>query len=53
MVLSLRTSTWLFSSPSFSQGEQRRLMGPKESLFEHSPGVGREEGPPIAVVVIV
>ena len=29
------------------------LGGPKESLFERSLGVGREEWPPIAVVVQV
>ena len=50
LVLSLRTSTWLFASPSSSQGDQSRLGGPKESLFERSPGVGREEQPPIALI---
>ena len=28
-----------------------RLGGPEEALFERSPGVGREERPPNAVVV--
>ena len=50
LVLSLRTSTWLFASPSSSKGDQSRFGGPQESLFERSPGVGREERPPIAVV---
>ena len=50
LVLSLRTSTWLFASPSSSQGDQSRLGGPEESLFERSPRVGREERSPIAVV---
>ena len=27
------------------------LEGPEETLFEHSPGVGREERPPNTVVV--
>ena len=27
------------------------LGGPEKSLFEHSPGVGREEQPPNAVVI--
>ena len=30
---------------------RNRLGGPKEALFERSPGVGREERPPNAVVV--
>ena len=30
-------------APSSSQGDQRNLGGPEESLFERSPGVGREE----------
>ena len=51
LVLSLRTSTWLIVSPSSSQGDQSKLGGPKESLFERSPGIGREARPPIAVVV--
>ena len=38
-------------APSSSQGDQSRLRGPKESLFELSLGVGREERPPIVVVV--
>ena len=37
-------------APSSSQGDQSKIGGPEESLFEHSPGVGREERPPIAVV---
>jgi len=39
------------AAPSSSQGDQSKLGGPEESLFERSPGVGREERPPIAVVV--
>ena len=42
-----------FAAPSSSQGDQSKLRGPEESLFERSPGVGREERPPIAVVVPV
>ena len=38
-------------APSSIQGDQSKLGGPEESLFERSPGVGREERPPIAVVV--
>ena len=38
-------------APSSSQGDQRKLGGPKELLFERSLGIGREEQPPIAVVV--
>ena len=30
---------------------RNRLEGPEEALFERSPGVGREERPPNAVVV--
>ena len=41
------------ATPSSSQGDQSKLGGPEESLFERSPGVGREERPPIAVVVQV
>ena len=51
LVLSLRTSTLVIAPPSSSQGNRSRLGGPEESLFECSPGVGREERPPIAVVV--
>ena len=40
-------------APSSIQGDQSKLGGPEESMFEHSPGVGREERPPIAVVVPV
>ena len=40
-------------APSSSQGDQSKLGGLEESLFECSPGVGREEQPPIAVVVPV
>ena len=39
------------AAPSSSQGDQNKLGGLEESLFERSPGVGREERPPIAVVV--
>ena len=39
------------AAPSSSQGDQSKLGGPEESLFERSPGVGREERPPIVVVV--
>ena len=48
--MSLRTSTLLFVAPSSSQGDQIKLGGSEESLFERSPGVGREERPPIAVI---
>ena len=43
---------WYLSivAPSSIQGYQSKLRGPEESLFEHSPRVGREERPPIAVV---
>ena len=41
------------AAPSSSQGDQSKLGGPEESPFELSPGVGREERPPIAVVVQV
>ena len=40
-----------FAAPSSSQGDQSKLGGPEEPLSERSPGVGREEWPPIAVVV--
>ena len=33
------------------QGDQIELGGPEKSLFERSPGIGREERPPTAVVV--
>ena len=39
------------AAPSSSKGDQSKLGGPEESMFERSPGVGREERPPIAVVV--
>ena len=39
-----------FVVPSSIQGDHSKLGGPEKSLFEHSPGVGREERPPIAVV---
>ena len=39
------------AAPSSNQGDQSKLEGPEKSLFEHSPGIGREEWPPIAVVV--
>ena len=41
------------AAPSSSQGDQRKFGGPEESMFERSPGIGREEQPPIAVVVQV
>ena len=34
-----------------SSGPLSLLWGPEESLFERSQGVGREERPPIAVVI--
>ena len=43
----------MIAAPSSSQGDQSKLGGPEESLFERSPGVGREEWPPIAAVVPV
>ena len=42
-----------FAAPSSSQGDQSKLGGPEELLFECSPGIGREERAPIAVVVPV
>ena len=51
LVLSLRIGTLLIAPPSSSQADQNRLRGPEKSLFERSPGVGREERPPIDVVV--
>ena len=41
------------AAPSSCQGDQSKLGGPEESLSERSLGVGREEWPPIAVVVPV
>ena len=41
----------IIATPSSSQGDQSKLGGPEESLFERSPRVGREEQPPIAVVL--
>ena len=41
----------IFAAPSSSQGDQSKLGGPEESFFERSPRVGREERPPIAIVV--
>ena len=38
-------------APSSSQGDQIKLEGTEESLFERSPGVGREEQPPNVVIV--
>ena len=32
----------IFAPPSSIHGDQSKLEGPKELLFEHSPGVGRE-----------
>ena len=43
----------LIAPPSSNQGDQSRLGGPEKSLFERSSGVGREERPPIDVVVPV
>ena len=43
----------IIAAPSSSQGDQSQLRGLEESLFERSPGVGKEEWPPIAVVVPV
>ena len=46
---------WYMSiaAPSSSQGDQSKLGGSEKSLSERSPGVGREERPPIVVVVPV
>ena len=41
----------IIATPSSSQGDQSKLEDPEELLFERSLGVGREEQPPIAVVV--
>ena len=51
LVLSLKTSILSFTAPSSSQGDQRKLGGPEKFLFERYLGVGREEWPPITVVV--
>ena len=51
LVLSLKAGTLLIAPPSSIQGDQNRLRGSEKLLFEHSPGVGREERPPIDVVV--
>ena len=40
----------IIAAPSSIQGDQSKLEGPEESPFERSPGVGREERPPIAIV---
>ena len=50
-VLSLRTGTLLIAPPSSSQADQNKLKGHEKSLFECSPGVGKEERPPNTVVV--
>ena len=49
--MSLRTGTLLIAPPSSSQADQNKIGGPEKSLFERSLGVGREERPPIAVVI--
>ena len=41
----------MIAAPSSIQGDQSKLRGPEESLFERSPGVGREERPPIAIII--
>ena len=51
LVLSLRTSTLSFATPTSNQGDQSKLGGPEKSLFECSPGVRREEWLPIVVVI--
>ena len=51
LVLSLKIWYLTIAAPSSSQGDQSKFEGLEESLFEHSLGVGREEQPPIAVVV--
>ena len=50
LILSLKLVSD-FAAPSSSQGDQSKLGGPEKSLSENSPGVGREEWPPIVVVV--
>ena len=52
-MLGIKSEDWysIIAAPSSSQGYQSKLGGPEESLFECSLGVGREEQPPIAVVV--
>ena len=50
LILSLRL-VFDFAAPSSIQGDQNKLGGPEKSLSERSPGVGREEWPPIDVVV--
>ena len=51
LILSVEDWYLTIATPSSSQGDQSKLGGPEESLFERSPGVGREERPPIVVVV--
>ena len=53
MSIGIKSEDWylIIAAPSSSQGDHRKLGGHEESLFEHSLGVGREERPPIAVVV--
>ena len=41
----------IIAAPSSSQGDQSKLGGPEELMFERSLGIGREERPPIVVVV--
>ena len=51
LILSVEDWYLITAAPSSSQGDRSKLGGPEESLFERSPGFGREEQPPIAVVV--
>ena len=50
--IGIESQDWylIIAAPSSNQGDQSKLGGPEESLFERSPGIGREERPPIAVV---
>ena len=50
LILSFEDWYLTIATPSSSQGDQSKFGGPEESPFECSPGVRREEQPPIAVV---
>ena len=51
-MIGIKSQDWylIIAAPSSSQGDQSKLGDHKELVFERSPGVGREERPPIAVV---
>ena len=51
LILSVEYWYLITAAPSSILGDQSKLGGPEESLFERSPGIGREERPLIVVVV--